>query len=278
VSVRSRGLGTVASLQLQSSGVTTAMFNNDVAAHLPTGSTPGNNVASRTNPANNDPKATRLTASITYQLDPVDDLVPGTYIASIEFADRARLTDDNYVTPTVGRTTFQVKTSTEELPPAGNCDSCHQNAAGEGLVFDPVRHQKILNDSAVDQCGACHDYQPQNGTGATWTGAHPISKRVHAVHNGSELFYPITTVAHSDDPVGRAWDIVFPQDIRNCQACHPDGTTSGSWATQPNRLACNGCHDADAALAHFRLTTYDPTPLDPYSGDEVESCGTCHVP
>jgi len=37
-----------------------------------------------------------------------------------------------------------------------------------------------------------------------------------------------------------------------------------------------GCHDADAAVAHMRLQTYDPTPTDPWSGDEQESCQTCH--
>ncbi len=278
VTLRSRALGTVSSLQLQASGLTTTMFAGDVTAHLPIGSTTGNNVSSRISAANNDPKAARTTANITYQLDPIDDLKAGTYIASVEIADGGRIDANNYRTPTVARTTFQVKTATVELPPAGNCDSCHQNAAGQGLVFDPARHQKILNDSAIDQCGACHDYQPQNATGATFTGAVPISRRIHAVHNGSELFYPVTTVAHADEPVGRAWDIKFPQDIRNCESCHQQGSTSGSWAVQPDRLACGGCHDSDAATAHLRLQTYDPTPADPWSGDEVESCGTCHTP
>ena len=98
------------------------------------------------------------------------------------------------------------------------------------------------------------------------------------MHNGANLTYPIATVAYSGgDPVaGRFWDITFPQDVRNCEACHVDGETSGSWKTEPSRLPCWGCHDNDAARAHMKIQTYDPTPADPWSGDEEESCATCH--
>jgi hypothetical protein len=44
----------------------------------------------------------------------VDDLAPGTYVVSIEFADRGRVDDANYVTPTVARITFQVGQAAEE--------------------------------------------------------------------------------------------------------------------------------------------------------------------
>lgn len=52
--------------------------------------------------------------------------------------------------------------------------------------------------------------------------------------------------------------------------------TSGSNVTNPGRIACNGCHDTDSAIAHTALMTYDPTPENPYSGDEQESCQSCH--
>jgi hypothetical protein len=45
---------------------------------MPTGYYASNNVSSRTLAANNDPKAVRSVANITYTLDPVDDLQPGT--------------------------------------------------------------------------------------------------------------------------------------------------------------------------------------------------------
>jgi len=278
VGVRSRNLGRVASLQLQSSAVTTAVFAGDVTAHLPSGFTAVNNVAQRTNPANDDPKATRTIGAITYQLDPVDDLAPGTYVASVEIADRGRISATNYKTPSVGKVAFQVKTATVEKPPAGNCASCHQGPNGRGFILDFSRHYKIFSDDALDQCGACHDYQPQSATGSGWTGARPISKRVHAVHFGSSLFTPLLTVDYANgDPVpGRNWDITFPQDVRSCETCHPDGQTSGSWKTDAARLPCMGCHDSDAAKAHMKLQTWDPTPADPWSGDEEESCQACH--
>lgn len=285
VGIRSRNLGLVYAVQLQSSLGTTQVFGGDVTVHMPTGSTAANNVAQRTNPANNDPKAVRSIDNITYTLDPVDDLTPGTYIVDIEFADHGRVNPSpstapatNYVTPTVARTSFQVKTAAEELPPANNCDSCHQ-ANGKGFVVDPSRHNKILNHSAVDQCGNCHDYMPQNPTGAGWTGARPIAKRVHAVHFGSSLNYPLLTVDYANgDPVqGRNWDITFPQDVRHCDTtCHPTAETSGTWAYKAARLPCSGCHDSESARAHMRIMTWDPTPTDPWSGDEEESCQTCH--
>lgn len=277
LAIRSRNLGTFYSVQLQAGPVTNVVFGGDVTVHPIGSSTPVNNVAKRTNPANNDPKVTWTSTAIFYQLDRVDDLAPGTYAAGVEIADRGRIDGNNYKTPSVGRVTFQVKQAAEEKPPAGACDGCHQGPDGRGFILDFSRHNKKFDANAVDMCGQCHDYQSQSPTGG-WGGARPITRRVHAVHFGSSLKYPLATVGYANgDPVkGRNWDITFPQDVRNCQACHPDGTTSGTWSTKPARLPCGGCHDADAATAHMSLMTYDPTPADPFSGDEAESCGTCH--
>lgn len=275
--VRSRNLGRLFALQLDPSTVTTVVFGGDTGLKLPGGFYPSNTLARRTNPANEDRKVTRTAGSIAYALDPVDDLQAGTYVASVEIARLGRVDGNNYRTPSVAKLPFQVKTATVEKPVAGNCNSCHQSEDGRGFVLDFARHYKIFSDDAIDQCGACHDYQPQSVAG-TFTGGHPISKRVHAVHFGSSLFTPLLTVAYSNgDPVaGRNWDITFPQDVRNCQACHPDGTSSGTWTSRPNRLACGGCHDSEAAKAHIKLQTYDPTPATPWSGDEEESCQACH--
>ncbi|HTM20686.1 MAG TPA: hypothetical protein VL172_09270, partial [Kofleriaceae bacterium] len=282
--LRSRNLGQVHAIQLQTSIVDTQVFAGDILPHTPTGSTPSNKLGQQSTPSANDPKAAWLAdgSAITYQLDPVTDLAPGTYVVDIEFGRLGRISATNYKLPTVGRVTFQVKQATEELPVARNCNSCHQSPDNRGMVFDPSRHNKIFNDTAVDQCGSCHDYQPQLVPGMTgyvagnWSGAVPIAKRVHAVHNGINLTYPVATVGHSDEIPGRDWAIEFPQNIRNCEACHPDGTTSGTWATEAARLPCSGCHDSDEATAHIRIMTYDPTPADPWSGDEQQSCKACH--
>jgi len=72
-----------------------------------------------------------------------------------------------------------------------------------------------------------------------WGGGGAIARRVHAVHNGSSLVYPLQTVGYSngDPEVGRNWDITFPQDVRNCDGtCTALPDTSGTWATKPSRL------------------------------------------
>jgi predicted CXXCH cytochrome family protein len=275
--VRSRNLGTLYGIQLQPSTVTTAVFNNNQNLQIPGGFTPTNTLTLLADAGINDFKATYAPDGITYQLDPVDDLPPGTYTVGVEVADRGRIDAKNFKLPSVNFLNFQVGTATVEKPIAANCNICHQNAAGQGMLFDPSRHNKILRFNGTDQCTSCHDYQPGAATGAAWNGALPISKRVHAVHNGANLTYPNTTVGHADDDApGRNWDITFPRDIRECEACHANGTTSGTWATNPARLPCSGCHDSDAATAHIRLMTYDPTPNDAWSGDEQESCKVCH--
>jgi OmcA/MtrC family decaheme c-type cytochrome len=174
--------------------------------------------------------------------------------------------------------TFQVKQAEVEKPVAAACDSCHQSAGGKGLVLDSSRHNKILGDDAPDQCAGCHDKQVQSAIGG-WSGAGALTRRVHAVHAGATLQYPLITVGYANgDPVaGRNWDITLPQDLRNCQACHP-ASTSTQWKSTATRLACGGCHDTAPALAHLQAMTFDPTPNDAYSGDEQESCNVCHAP
>jgi hypothetical protein len=250
-----------------------------------------------------DPKAnfTDPTA-IKYTLDNVDDLVPGTYLINVEFADMGRGAEPaapagrlqgeppytNYVTPSVAVATFQVKRAAADKPVAYGCGACHWSDAGRGLVLDPPRHNKPFTDNAADQCAGCHDYNsgetptgsypqyPPAGPDAGF-GGHPLSKRVHAVHYGSNLNYPYYTVAHEETAAfGRNWNITYPMNILNCESCHSATTTSGSWKTNPNRLACMGCHDSDAATTHMQLQTYDPTPNAPFSGDEREACKSCH--
>jgi OmcA/MtrC family decaheme c-type cytochrome len=275
LAIRSRGLGNEPAIQLQASSVATSVFGGDLTLHISSAFTSANNIAQRTNPANNDPKAVRTTDRIAYTLDPVDDLVPGTYVASVEIADRGRKSDTDYQTPSVAKVTFQVKQEKEQPLIADGCNGCHQDKDGRGLIIDPPRHNKILSNTAVDQCGACHDYLPQTTTGTVFAGAKPISRRVHAVHDGAHLMTPNLTVDHADTVPGRNWDIEYPQDVRNCESCH-GADTSGTWKTNPNRLACSGCHDTDAANAHMSLMTWDPTPADAFSGDEQESCSACH--
>lgn len=300
--IRSRNLGAVHSTQVLASSIGVTVFGlaagvdgsvvftgsgANAVAHKDT------TLGSPATLAADDPKVTYNAGYIEYQLDTVDDLAPGTYVASIEFGDRDRVGDTDYWTPTIAKVPFQVKTAAETKPIANNCSTCHsKDPKGDymkgtflGQAGDYARHAKTFDYTAMDQCGACHDYQPSALSGSLgagdWPGGggFPISRRVHGIHQSAELNYPYITVGYS----GHGFDVEFPAmdplskaGTRNCEMCHEKGTTSGTWLTNANRLACGGCHDSDGARAHIRANTYDPTPAWPYSGDEQESCQTCH--
>ncbi len=282
LSIRTRAVGTFnPTIQIPETAKALGLFT-DTAVKIAGSSV---QVRQRANPALNDPKASWTTGSITYELDPVDDLVPGTYMINVEFADRGRPSvAANYRTPSIAVATFQVKQAAEEKQVAGNCTSCHwsSNEVGQGVGFtlDPVRHNKPFNAQALDQCGGCHDYASGETVAArTWTlgsGTKPISKRIHAVHDGANLQFPVLTVDHEDTTsYGRSWAITYPMDVRNCESCHT-AATSGTWKTIPGRLACMGCHDTTSATAHMKFQVWDPTPTAPWSGDEAETCAVCH--
>jgi predicted CXXCH cytochrome family protein len=180
--------------------------------------------------------------------------------------------------PSVAVATFQVKQAAVEKPIADGCTACHWSDAGKGFVLDLPRHNKVFDAQAVDQCGGCHVYKSGMDPARTVSdfGTKPLSRRVHAVHDGANLTYPTLTVGHEETAhFGRNWRISYPMDVRNCESCH-SSATSGTWLTNPNRIACGGCHDTDAATAHMEANIVDPTPLAPYSGDEKESCKVCH--
>ena len=278
--IRSRNLGHFYSVQLpEADTVTNGVFGGDMSLkRLDAYYVYAHFAKATTSKQHTDPKAAATKDSITYQLDPVDDLKPGTYVVSVEIQDRGRINGSDYKTPSVAVVTFNVGQATEEKAPAGNCGSCHMSdVSGKGFVLDWGRHNKIFNDTAIDQCGACHDYLSRSPTG-DWDGAKAMSKRIHGIHTGSSLNFPLKTVWYgSGDPIkGRNWDITLPQDARNCEACHTKDKNSTSWYEKPNGLACSGCHDSIAAEAHIKQMTYDPTPTNPWSGDEKEACKTCH--
>jgi len=221
-----------------------------------------------------DPKATWTTGAVTYQLDDVATVEPGTYTI---FAYYRKLSSDPYSMAIVN---FQVGTGTAEKKIATNCADCHGDTKMHGSYpFD------------VDVCGSCHDYRrqvvdrqagdPADGWGV-WAvsgrsnmgfGAAPISRRVHGMHYAAYVNYPEEIHGSSTTKLTDVAPIIFPQDVRNCVKCHSDLDT---WTQKPGRVPCLACHDDDATKAHGALMTYDPTPVDPWNGDEQESCEVCH--
>jgi decaheme cytochrome c component MtrC/MtrF-like protein/collagen triple helix repeat protein len=223
--------------------------------------------------ADNDPRIARSATQIQYTLDSVASLSPGTYMIWVEGGSAYPVAWQLL--------TFQVGTAVEEPKIATNCTTCHEDTRMHVGFFD-------INFNP-DICGSCHDYERQfrdrvasdtfnDGWGASAAagrgnmgfGAAPIARRVHGVHRLAYLDKPQDVHASFAPPNN---DIIFPQDIRNCVKCHSE---TDDWTQKPSRLACLACHDTDAAIAHGSLMTWDPTPVDPWNGDEEESCEVCH--
>lgn len=225
-----------------------------------------------------DPNVTRNVENITYQLDDVAGLKPGTYMVYMYTLPVAgKFTDMNKTA--FGLMTFQVGTETPDKKVATNCTNCHGNTIWH-LDEGPIHAEPF----DTDYCKACHDYARYatgdsfsrlGGTSTSgWSGfgAVPIARRVHGVHRGAYLEYPEQIYAGNPNAFN---EVIFPQDIRNCTKCH-DPQGSPAWKEEPSRLACMACHDSDRANAHAKLMTVYPNPADPWSDDRVETCKVCH--
>ncbi len=220
----------------------------------------------RVNVTDVDPRITRSTTNITYQLADVANVTSGTYTLFVEVKRGTELGGWAILN-------FQIGTSTVDPFIATNCMDCHG---------DNRQHPEFFAvEYNTDICKSCHDYERQVPGELGWSftggwngfGAGPIVRKVHGVHYGSSLDYPEDLVF----PILRnAFDfshVTFPQDVRNCDKCHSE---TEDWMEEPSRLACLACHDSDVAVTHAKLMTDDPTPNDPWSGDETESCPVCH--
>ena len=227
----------------------------------PTRSYANNDFRVRLDPTKEDLRVTRTADSVVYQLDTITNLVPGTYTAFAELMPAVGLGGWAYMN-------FQVGTTNPEPMVAANCTDCHgdtrMHATAFAVTFTP------------DICKSCHDYVRQMPGKTTWAdrnkgfGAAPLARRVHGVHFGNYLDKPLEIHPTYGKEFGH---VIFPQDVRNCTKCHSETST---WTEKPSRLACLACHDDDTAIWHGTLMTFDLTPQDPWSGDEVETCVVCH--
>lgn len=232
-----------------------------------------------------DPNLVRKPENITYQLDDVKDLSPGTYMIYVWVQPAGkRLATDKAADPkfsnsAIGFMTFQVGTEEPDKQVATNCKNCHRETIWH--LDEGPQHPEPFDPA---YCKACHDYAREatgNGferlggsslNGWSGYGAVPLSRRVHGVHFGKYLNFPEEIYAGNPN---QFTDAIFPQDVRNCVKCH-SGDTTGTWKTEPSRLACMSCHDSKSANAHAMLQTLNRTPDDEWSEGKVETCGLCH--
>ncbi|MHB1005394.1 MAG: multiheme c-type cytochrome [Chloroflexota bacterium] len=261
-------------------GGTTAGTTMEPYVVIAQGSYPINDLRKLSDPRDYvDPAVTRSAGNITYQLNEVKGIDPGTYMIYAWIQPVAGKSA-SFSQPAIGFMTFQVGTDKPDALVATNCTQCHGNTIWH--LDEGPQHPEPFDP---DYCKACHDYG-RSATGDSFSrlggsslsgwsgfGAVPISRRVHGVHFGRYLDFPEQIYAGNPNAFN---EVIFPQDVRNCTKCH-DPKGSAAWKEQPSRLACNACHDSTIANAHAKQMTEIPDRADPWSGDRVETCTVCHA-
>jgi len=128
--------------------------------------------------------------------------------------------------PTGGQPTF-----TRLIVNSNDCNACHDNLEMHGEArFD------------VEYCVQCHNPSSIDGdTGNTVD----MKRLIHNIHSARADYQIIGFGGRLHD-----WsDLVWPQDIRNCETCHdednPETPQASNWRLVANRAACGTCHYDD---------------------------------
>lgn len=141
-----------------------------------------------------------------------------------------------------------------------SCNRCHDPLALHGG-----------SRRSTDLCILCHT--PQNTDPETGNTVD-FKVMVHKIHRGANL----PSVAQDKKPylivgfgqnVFDFGEVVWPQDVRNCQTCHT-GAQGENWKTKPNRAACGSCHDK----VDFATGANHPGGVQTSDAN----CATCHTP
>jgi len=117
------------------------------------------------------------------------------------------------------------------------CNACHDQLAfhGEGR-FD------------IEYCVTCHNPSSIDGDTADepWGGSVNMTVMIHKIHYGVNLANGYKVVGYGGTEYDYS-DIIFPQDVRNCQTCHNDSDSNTPQASNYyetiTRTACGTCHD-----------------------------------
>jgi OmcA/MtrC family decaheme c-type cytochrome len=134
--------------------------------------------------------------------------------------------------PTGGAPTF-----TRDIVDNDTCFACHDAFGFHGGPRVDVTY-----------CVTCHNPNSIDGDTATeaWGGSIDMKALVHKIHYGINLTEGYFIVGYRG-AVHDYSDIVFPQDVRNCQTCHeesdPNTPDASNWRTVQNRASCGTCHD-----------------------------------
>lgn len=146
------------------------------------------------------------------------------------------------------------------------CNSCHDNLEMHGAArFD------------VEYCVQCHNPSSiDEDTGNTVD----MKRLIHNIHSGRADYQIVGFGGNVHD-----WsDLVWPQDIRNCQTCHEEGDANTPQASNyrlvANRAACGTCHydDGTPGNGEHEFAIEDGTHPGGFQFLDDTQCIDCHGP
>ena len=196
-----------------------------------------------------------------YPAGPVYDEAK-THRIGIEIRDQAPNSSNGIVTfvPAGGAPTFE-----RRIVDNISCNACHDR-----LEF----HGGPRTD--VDYCVTCHNpYSTDGDTGNTVD----MKALVHNIHSARSDYQ----ILGFRPPIHDWSDLVWTQDIRNCQTCHdetnPNTPQASNWQDVQNRAACGTCHYDDGIpdSGHDYAIENGIHPAGLVFTDDTQ-CVTCHGP
>ncbi len=153
------------------------------------------------------------------------------------------------------------------------CNSCHTRLTAHGTR------------RGVELCILCHNpgtADPESGNTVD------MKVFIHKIHMGKNLpsvlgGTPYKIIGYQNS-INDYSTVAFPQDIRNCAACHggDDDTKAANsqadYRTKPTRAACGSCHDR----VWFGNPTATPEGFEnhplAFTQNDDSKCSTCHNP
>jgi OmcA/MtrC family decaheme c-type cytochrome len=171
--------------------------------------------------------------------------------------------------PAGGAPTFERKIVDNDT-----CNACH-----DALAF----HGGTRRD--IDYCVTCHNPYSIDGdtVNEPWGGTVDMKQMIHKIHKGADLANGYFIIGYGGNKQDFS-DVVFPQDIRNCQTCHNESDAktpqASNWRLVANRASCGACHDdidwANGGHPFGIVFTDDRSCLDCHRPDGVRPIEEAH--
>lgn len=158
-----------------------------------------------------------------------------------------------------------------EIANTAGCNNCHRGFSAEGLTSSSFHGSGRID---ARYCDVCHN------PGRTSNPAALSTVFVHRIHAG-EMLQP--------ENVFHGIAATYPQDIRNCGACHNGAAQGAQSKGRPTLAACTSCHDQVDFEVGSALATCVHPPAEDSTGLRVPckhtagavadgACATCHTP